>query len=51
MEALAGRALVQLSTGSPAEARQFARWLNSNGIVVLDGAIMPYPEGIGADYA
>lgn len=51
LEALAGRTLVQLSTGTPAEARQFARWLNSNGIVVLDGAIMPYPEGIGADDA
>lgn len=51
LEALTGRTLIQLSTGTPAEVRQLAPWLTSNGIAVLDGAIMPYPDGIGADDA
>jgi 3-hydroxyisobutyrate dehydrogenase-like beta-hydroxyacid dehydrogenase len=45
---LSGRTLVQLSTGTPAEARDLARWLGTCGVQVLDGAIMPYPEGIGS---
>jgi 3-hydroxyisobutyrate dehydrogenase-like beta-hydroxyacid dehydrogenase len=45
---LSGRTLVQLSTGAPAEARDLAGWLATHGVNVLDGAIMPYPEGIGS---
>lgn len=45
---LVGRTLVQLSTGTPAEARALGGWLDGQGVGVLDGAIMPYPDGIGA---
>jgi 3-hydroxyisobutyrate dehydrogenase-like beta-hydroxyacid dehydrogenase len=48
LEHLSGRTLVQLSTGTPAEARDLSRWLSTHGVSVLDGAIMPYPDGIGA---
>jgi 3-hydroxyisobutyrate dehydrogenase-like beta-hydroxyacid dehydrogenase len=47
LESLSGRTLVQLSTGTPAEARDLARWLSTHGVNVLDGAILPYPDGIG----
>ena len=51
LEPLSGRTLVQLSTGTPAEARDLSRWLSTHGVSVLDGAIMPYPDGIGAEDA
>ncbi len=51
IEPLAGRTLVQLSTGTPAEARDLSNWLTPHGASVLDGAIMPYPDGIGAEDA
>ena len=51
LEPLAGRTLVQLSTGTPAEARDLSSWLTTHGVNVLDGAIMPYPDGIGAEDA
>jgi 3-hydroxyisobutyrate dehydrogenase-like beta-hydroxyacid dehydrogenase len=41
LEPLAGRTLVQLSTGTPAEARDFSGWLATHGVNVLDGAIQP----------
>lgn len=47
LEALSGRTLIQLSTGTPAEARDLARWLSTHSVNVLDGAILPYPDGIG----
>lgn len=47
IDSMSGRTLVQLSTGTPAEARGFASWLMASGVEVLDGAIMPYPDGIG----
>ncbi|MDU8942348.1 NAD(P)-dependent oxidoreductase [Ovoidimarina sediminis] len=50
-DALSGRILVQLSTGTPAEARALQAWLDPRGIGHIDGAIMPYPDGIGADDA
>ena len=40
LTALAGRTLVQLSTGTPAEARDLASWLTDHGVNVLDGAIL-----------
>lgn len=46
--ALPGRTLIQFSTGTPSEARDFSSWLTEHGVLVLDGAIMPYPDGIGA---
>ena len=45
--ALAGRAIVQLSTGTPQEARASEPWFGSQGAAYLDGAIMGYPEHIG----
>ena len=51
LEPLSGRTLVQLSTGTPAEARDLSSWLAMHGVNVLDGAIMPYPDGIGAEDA
>jgi 3-hydroxyisobutyrate dehydrogenase-like beta-hydroxyacid dehydrogenase len=47
LDALAGRVLVQLSTGTPSEAREQARWLAAHGVQVLVGALLPFPEGIG----
>ena len=47
LDPLSGRTLVQLCTGTPAEARDLATWLATYGVRVLDGAILPYPDGIG----
>jgi len=48
LAALAGRTLVQLSTGTSAEARAAEAWLAPLGVDYIDGAIMPYPSDIGA---
>lgn len=47
LDPLSGRTLVQLCTGTPAEARDLASWLATYGVRVLDGAILPYPDGVG----
>ncbi len=44
---LAGKTLIQLRTGTPREARDAALGLKDTGVSYIDGAIMPYPEGIG----
>ena len=44
---LSGRTVIQLSTGTPGEARDAEAWLEERGAGYLDGAIMEYPEGIG----
>jgi 3-hydroxyisobutyrate dehydrogenase-like beta-hydroxyacid dehydrogenase len=46
-ERLAGRVVVQLSTGTPQEARAFEEWFNTRGADYLDGALLCYPEDIG----
>ena len=51
LEPLHGRTLVHLSTGTPAEARSLSSWLAAHGVNVLNGAIMPYPDGIGEEDA
>ena len=48
---LAGRTLIQLSTGTPAEADSFAAFIRGFDCEYIDGAIMPYPEGIGEEDA
>ncbi len=48
---LAGRILIQLSTGSPREARELDAWIRGFDGEYIDGAIMPYPEGIGEESA
>jgi 3-hydroxyisobutyrate dehydrogenase-like beta-hydroxyacid dehydrogenase len=46
-EALAGRLLVQLSTGTPKEARDLAAWSQGQGAEYLDGGILAWPRHIG----
>ncbi len=46
-EELAGRALINLTTTTPNEARELAAWAADHGIDYLDGAIMAVPEMIG----
>lgn len=45
--ALRGKVLVQLSSGTPDEAREMGSWARTRGIDYLDGAIMNYPIDIG----
>ncbi|HVI45756.1 MAG TPA: NAD(P)-binding domain-containing protein [Chitinophaga sp.] len=45
--ALSGRTLVQLSSGTPKDARDDEAWANANNIVYLDGAILAVPSQIG----
>ena len=45
---LAGRTLVQMSTGTPKEARDSEAWVTGRGGAYLDVAIEQYPEGIGS---
>jgi 3-hydroxyisobutyrate dehydrogenase-like beta-hydroxyacid dehydrogenase len=47
LSGLAGKTLVQLSTDTPEEVRACADWLAASGVAYIDGAIMPYPDGIG----
>jgi len=44
---LRDRTVVQLSTGTSAEAREAEAWVAALGADYLDGALMPYPDGIG----
>jgi 3-hydroxyisobutyrate dehydrogenase-like beta-hydroxyacid dehydrogenase len=45
--ALRSKLLVQLTTGTPDEARDMEFWAGPHGIEYLDGAIMGYPTDIG----
>ena len=45
--ALRGKLLVQLTSGSPSQAREQAQWAGQHGIPYLDGAIMATPDFIG----
>ncbi|MBV2155284.1 NAD(P)-binding domain-containing protein [Kitasatospora sp. SUK 42] len=45
--ALAGKVLVNVTSGTPEEARQHADWAAKNGISYLDGAILAIPPLIG----
>lgn len=46
---LAGRTVVQLSTGTPSEARATAEWMKTHDVAYLDGAILCGPPAIGTD--
>jgi 3-hydroxyisobutyrate dehydrogenase-like beta-hydroxyacid dehydrogenase len=48
---LASRTLVQLSTGTPKEAREAAEWMAARDVAYLDGAILAGPHEIGTDEA
>ncbi|MGJ7908074.1 NAD(P)-dependent oxidoreductase [Actinopolyspora sp. H202] len=44
---LRGRVVVNLTSGTPEEARDTALWAQENGVEYLDGAIMAVPQMIG----
>jgi 3-hydroxyisobutyrate dehydrogenase-like beta-hydroxyacid dehydrogenase len=44
---LAGRALINVTTTTPAQARELAAWAGEHGIAYLDGGIMATPDMIG----
>ena len=46
---LAGKIVVQLSTGTLAQAREASGWAESVGVHYLDGSIMGFPQDIGTD--
>jgi len=48
---LTGRTVVQLSTGTPKEAREASRWMMAHGVAYLDGAILAGPNHIGTNDA
>ncbi|RLU96810.1 6-phosphogluconate dehydrogenase [Streptomyces griseocarneus] len=48
---LAGRTLVNLTNGTPEQAREMAAWADAHGIVYVDGGIMAIPPGIGTEQA
>jgi 3-hydroxyisobutyrate dehydrogenase-like beta-hydroxyacid dehydrogenase len=50
-ENLSGKVLIQLSTGTPREAREASLWAHERGTAYLDGAIMEYPSAIGSENA
>lgn len=45
--ALSGKAIIQLTSGSPRLAREEARWVEARGAGYLDGAIMATPDFVG----
>ncbi|WP_308117619.1 NAD(P)-dependent oxidoreductase [Streptomyces anatolicus] len=44
--ALAGRTVVNLTNGTPAQARELAHWAAEHGITYIDGGIMAVPQMI-----
>lgn len=48
---LSGRTLVNLTNGTPAQAREMAEWAAGHGIAYVDGGIMAVPPGIGTEQA
>ena len=49
--ALAGRTIIQLSSGTPQEARDSEIWMTERGAAYLDGAILAFPRNIGTPEA
>ncbi|MCP5198781.1 MAG: NAD(P)-dependent oxidoreductase [Gammaproteobacteria bacterium] len=48
---LAGKLLVQFTSGSPSDARTMAAWAHMHGLAYLDAAILAYPAGVGSEGA
>ncbi|MGR8920980.1 MAG: NAD(P)-dependent oxidoreductase [Gammaproteobacteria bacterium] len=46
---LAGRTLLQLTSGTASDARTMQAWAQMHRMHYLDGAILGYPSGIGTD--
>lgn len=51
VKVLSGRTLVQLSTGTPKEARELDTWAQQHGATCLNGDILAWPRQIGTDEA
>ncbi|MFP2907827.1 NAD(P)-dependent oxidoreductase [Pyxidicoccus sp. 3LFB2] len=49
--ALTGTTLVQLTSGSPADARSGLEWAQAYGVDYLDAAILAYPAFVATEYA
>jgi len=49
--ALKGRTLLQLSTGTPKDARELDAWAKQQGAYCLNGDIMAWPKQMGTDAA
>lgn len=49
--ALAGRTLINLTTTTPAEARELAVWAAAHDVTYLDGAVLAVPDMIGGPAA
>ncbi|MBC8103083.1 MAG: NAD(P)-dependent oxidoreductase [Cytophagales bacterium] len=45
--ALSGRTLIQLTTGTPQDARNGGAWAQTRGVEYLDGAILAAPSQVG----
>ncbi len=45
--ALRGKTLLELATGTPADAQRASAWADEHGIRYLDGAILATPDAIG----
>jgi 3-hydroxyisobutyrate dehydrogenase-like beta-hydroxyacid dehydrogenase len=50
-ESLRGKTVVQLTSGTPSNARTGAAWAAQHGVHYLDAAILAYPSWIATDYA
>ncbi len=50
-DALAGRTVVNLTNGTPAQARELAEWAAGHGITYIDGGIMAVPQMIATPAA
>jgi 3-hydroxyisobutyrate dehydrogenase-like beta-hydroxyacid dehydrogenase len=46
---LAGRTVVNLTWGTPEEARALSRWLEERGVGYLDGNVYDYPSNVGPE--
>ncbi|WP_263972732.1 NAD(P)-dependent oxidoreductase [Streptomyces aureocirculatus] len=44
---LAGRTLVNATSGSPEQAREFKDWADAHSVAYLDAAVMTTPPGVG----
>ncbi|MCR6488526.1 NAD(P)-binding domain-containing protein [Amycolatopsis sp. OK19-0408] len=51
LAACAPKVLVNLTSGTPAQARETAAWASSAGVEYVDGVIMAVPQGIGTAQA
>lgn len=50
-ESLRDKTVVQLTSGTPSNARTGAAWAAQHGVYYLDGAILAEPRGIATEYA